>query len=289
MRRLVLAVGVLVTILLLAAVRDVVAVEDDQVVFRPHAVVSDVTSYVRGLVTGESFVYGRFDDRSFFSSLDVRVITSFLYMAASGLLAVFLGPSVALWLTAGRRDRLGDAISSMGAIPDFVLALLLQIAVVMVYKATGVRLAHVATIEMSRPAILLPVLVLTLVPTLYLVRSVSALVHDVTTEPYITAAKARGAGRSRIYAVHVLPNVTAFLKADLAKVTSIILADFFIIDYLFNLRGITTLLFYYGLEGGQQHYSLMVNSMVVMVVLYAAVFALLRGFVSLVQAVAVRL
>jgi len=286
-RRLAVLGVVLLAILVLAAGPDVLHAHEGVLVFRPRAVVDDLVAYVRGLEDGASFTYGVWDNRSFLPGLGSRVLTSYLYMVAAGLLALVLGPLLGIWLTAGRHDRATDVVAAAGAVPDFILALLLQIGVVALYKSTGFRLAHVATIDSSRPAILLPLLVLTVVPTIYLLRSVSSRVYQVTSEQYILAAKARGLGRVRIYLTHVLPNVTRFLSADLPRVAGVILADFFIVDYLFNLHGITTLIFFYGMKGGYR-YSLAVNGMLVAVALYLAVYLALRAFVALVESAAVR-
>jgi peptide/nickel transport system permease protein len=285
-RKVVVLVVVLAAVLLLAAGPDVLFARDGVIVFRPGAVVDDLVAYVRGLADGASFTYGVWDNRSFLPGLGSRVLASYLYMVAAGLLALVLGPLLGMWLTAGRHDRTKDVVAAAGAVPDFVLALLLQIGVVALYKDTGFRLAHVATIDSSRRAVLLPVLVLTVVPTIYLLRSVSSRVYQVTSEHYILAAKARGLGRLRIYLTHVLPNVTRFLSADLPRVAGIILADFFIVDYLFNLHGITTLIFF-GMKGGYR-YSLAVNGLLVTVGLYLAVYLSLRAFVALVESAAVR-
>ncbi|MCL5736280.1 MAG: ABC transporter permease subunit, partial [Actinobacteria bacterium] len=250
MRKVVALACLLVAILVLAAWPDVLFVEQDAVVFRPSAVFTDVVAYVRGVADGTSFVYGFWDERSLFAGLDTRIVNSFLYMVVAGLLAVAMGPALGIWLTAGRHDRLKDAVTLTGAVPDFVLALLLQIVVVAFYKSTGHRLARVASIDSSRPAILLPLLVLSLVPMVYLVRTVSTRTYQIVTEPFVTVARARGAARRRIYLTQVLPNVTRYLRADVSRVTGLILADFFIVDYLFNLRGITTLIFSFGLKGG---------------------------------------
>ena len=277
---------VLVAILLLAAGPDVLYAREGVVVFNPRAVIDDLVAYVRGLADGTSFTYGRWDERSFLPGLGSRVLVSYLYMVAAGLLALVLGPLLGIWLTAGRHDRAKEVVAAAGAVPDFILALLLQIGVVALYKGSGFRLAHVATIDSSRRAILLPLLVLTLVPTIYLLRSVSSRVYQVTSEQYILAAKARGLRRGRIYLTHVLPNVTRFLSADLPRVAGVILADFFIVDYLFNLQGITTLIFL-GMKGGYR-YSLAVNGLLVALGLYLAVYLALRAFVALVESVAVR-
>ena len=290
MKRSVVILGVvLVAILLVAAGPDVLSTDRGAVVFRPRAVTEDVVSYVRGLADGSSFAYGRWDERSLLDGLGSRVLTSYRYMVSAGLLAVVLGPLLGTWLTAGRRDRTKDVVATVGAVPNFILALLLQIGVVAVYKATGFRLAHVATIDLSRQAVFLPLLVLTLAPTIYLIRSVSSRVYQVTSEQYILAAKARGLGRLRIYRTHVLLNVTRFLRADLARVAGVILADFFIVDYLFNLRGITTFIFFGMNRGnGGYRYGLAVNGLLVALFLYLGVYLTLRVFVVLVESLAVR-
>ncbi|HZK48714.1 MAG TPA: ABC transporter permease subunit, partial [Thermoleophilia bacterium] len=249
----------------------------------------DTTSYLRGLVTGEAWTYGdNWYRRDFIGPVLPRFVRSLRYLMTSAVLATLLGLLAGAWLTAARRDRLKDVVTFAGAVPDFVLALLLQLAVVAVYRATGFRVARVASLTNRDAAVLLPLISLTLVPAVYLARSLSARAYVIASEDFVLVSKAMGQGRPRIWLAQILPNLTAFLRADLAKVCGMMLANFFIVDYLYNLKGVTTMLFMFGFTHPYQ-YNLTMDTFIVMIVLYVIIYVGLRGLVRVIDGVAVRL
>jgi peptide/nickel transport system permease protein len=125
----------------------------------------------------------------------------------------------------------------------------------------------VASSSMSEPAIFLPIFTLVIIPLFYLLRSLSARSHEVKGEDYILAAKAKGLRKGSIYLFHVFSNVLPFLKADLHKILSIMLGNLFIIEYLYNTRGITALLFVQQIQFGYQ-YNLVILCLLSLLLLY---------------------
>ena len=277
-------------LMLLAAVPDVVHTDEaGDIRVRPAAAVEDITGYAQGLFTGDAWTYGSaWYKREFFDNMPPRFLRSLRYLLTSGLLATTIGLFVGAWLTASRRDRLKDVMTFAGAVPDFVLALLLQMAVVAVYRNFGFRIARVASITNDDAAVALPLISLTVIPAVYLVRTVSARAYAIASEDFILVSKATGLSRRRIWFEQMTPNLTAFLRADLAKVCGMMLANFFIVEYLFNIKGVTTLLFSFGFASPYE-YNLVMDSFLTIMVLYAIIYFSLRLFVRAIDAVALRL
>lgn len=276
-------------LMVLAAVPDAVRMDDaDLIAVKPAAVVEDISSYIRGVFTGDAWTYGNaWYRRDFFENMPPRFLRSLRYLLTSALLATTLGLIVGAWLTATRRDRLKDVVTFAGAMPDFILALLLQIAVVAVYRSTGFRIARVASITNEDAAVLLPLISLTLIPAVYLIRTISARAYVIASEDFVLVSKATGLSRSRIWLAQIAPNLTAFLRADLAKVCGMMLANFFIVEYLFNVKGVTTLLFSFG-PTSPYDYNLVMNSFLAMILLYVIIYLALRIFVRAIDTVARR-
>src|SRR5690606_33041650 len=155
------------------------------------------------------------------------------------------------------KEWMKDTIGFLGTIPDFILVIFLQLGVVSIYQSTGFRLARVASRSADENAYLLPLITLTLIPAIYLIRTLSERTYDVLSEDYILTAKAKGLKKRVIYINHVIRNVLPFLKADLHKVLAIMMSNLFIVEYLFNIRGITAMLF----GGTMYQYNLIVNTL----------------------------
>lgn len=279
----------IVALLLLAAVPDVVVVQDDRVVIRPGAAVEDIGGYLKGVVTGETFTYHeRWYSRDLLPRVADRMTRSFFYLAVAALAAVTVGVAAGLLMTARRLDGTREAMTSLAAVPDFMLALLLQLAVVAVYRWTGVRVARVVSLTTAEPALLLPLVTLTLVPAISVVRTVSSRAHFAAAEDHTLVAKAVGLGRRRIYLTRIAPIVLTFVRADIPRLAGTMLGNLFIVEYLFNVRGVTTFVFTRGLFGGYQ-YDLVMNALLMTAGLYAGVYLLLRLYVGALIRAAVRL
>lgn len=280
----------IMALLLIAAVPDGLVVQEDRVVFRPGVMAEDVGGYLKGLVTGEAFTYQEryWYTRSLLPQVGDRVVRSFVYLGLSALAAVTIGLLAGLWVTARRMDGLREAMTSLAAVPDFVLALLLQIAVVAVYRWTGFRVAHVASLSNAEPALLLPLATLTLVPTISVMRTVSARAHLAAAADHTLVAKALGMSRRRIYLTRLTPIVLGFVRADIPRLAGTMLGNLFIVEYLFNIRGVTTFVFTRGLIGGYQ-YDLVMNGLVMIAGLYAAVYLVLRLHLGMLESAVTRL
>lgn len=288
MRKAATVVAGLAALLLVAAVPDALVVDDDHVALRPSAIVDDVSGYLRGFATGEVLTYHeRWYDRDLLPRVADRVPRSFFYLALSGLSAVTIGVAAGMWVTARRKDGVREVMTAMAVVPDFVVALLLQLAVVAVYRWSGFRVARVASLTAAEPAVLLPLLTLTLVPAVSVLRTVSTRAHLAAAEDHTLVAKGQGMSRRRIYLTRIMPLVLTFVRADLPRLAGTMLGNLFIVEYLFNVRGVTTFVFTRGLFGGYQ-YNLVMSALLMTSALYAALYLLLRTYVGVLERLAAR-
>ncbi|MHB1343846.1 MAG: ABC transporter permease subunit [Thermoleophilia bacterium] len=284
----VVGLGIL-ALLLIAAVPDGLVVQEDRVVFRPVVMAEDIGGYLHGIVTGEAFTYQEhWHTRSFLPQAGDRAVRSFVYLGLSALAAVTVGLLTGLWLTAHRKEGIREALTSMAAVPDFVLALVLQIGVVAVYQWSGYRVARVVSLTDAEPAVLLPLLTLTLVPGISVLRTVSARAHMAAAADHTLVAKALGMSRRRIYLTRLTPLVLGFVRADIPRLAGTMLGNLFIVEYLFNIRGVTTFVFTRGLSGGYQ-YDLVMSALLLIAGLYAAVYLVLRLYLGALEGAVTRL
>ncbi|WP_309118399.1 ABC transporter permease subunit [Paenibacillus sp.] len=238
--------------------------------------------YAAGFATGDSFrFYTGKNEFSFWSEIGGYFSVSFLYIAGGAVAGTTLGILIGLAFAYSRSEWWKRMIEITGVLPDFVIIILLQFTIVQIAKETGVVVFRVANFSTDQPpAVMLPLTSMIIIPTLYMIRNVALQTRLTLTEDYIGNAKARGLGKVYITFFHALPNVLPFIKADLHKFMGIMVGNLFIVEYFYNLRGVTKLLFADGFLGyyGYQ-YDLVVNGLITLLVMYGLLYLLLRLYI----------
>ncbi|REK76700.1 ABC transporter permease subunit [Paenibacillus paeoniae] len=235
--------------------------------------------YITGLGTGESFTYysGK-NEHHFWERIGSYFLTSFYYVAAASILGSAIGIFVGIYFAVSKAGWAKSIADFVGALPDFVIVLILQFIIVLIAKETGVVLFEVATLSADDPAVVLPLLAMIIIPANYMVRNVAMQMKLTLTEDYISNAKAKGLGKIYIIFYHGLPNVLPYVKGDLHKLMGIVMGNLFIVEYLFNNKGVSILLFAHAFVGGEYQYDIVVNGLFSFLLLYGLGYALLRAF-----------
>lgn len=155
-------------------------------------------------------------------------------------LALFLGVVAALW-----RDRAADLTIStftIGAmsIPEFVLAtLLILVFSIWLGWIPGIVLtSYDAPLGEFFPAIFLPVIILTLVMTAHILRTVRSSVIEAMASDYAQMATLKGVPYWRIVFRHVLPNALLPVINVVALTIAWLLGGVVVIESVFNYPGL---------------------------------------------------
>ncbi|WP_047985937.1 ABC transporter permease subunit [Ornithinibacillus californiensis] len=283
MRLILSIIGVIIFILLLGAIPLSISITDDNLIFDFSIVVDLVINYLQGVWNGESFIYQEGIGRSYSILQDIPdyFLTTLHYLLIAGFVTVCMGMFISAWYSKSQKEWIKDIIGFLGTIPDFILVLFLQLGVVAFYQSTGFHIAKVASRSADENAYLLPLITLTLVPTIYIIRTLSERTYDVLSEDYILTAKAKGLRKRFIFIHHVVRNVLPYLKADLHKILAIMMSNLFIVEYLFNIRGITAFIF----GGTMYQYNLIVSTLVALVFLYLLIYWTIRLLILLLERV----
>src|SRR5699024_11970577 len=99
--------------------------------------------------------------------------------------------------------------------------------------------------------------------------------YHVLMEDYVLMAKSKGLKKSTIIAQHVIRNVLPYLKADLHGVLAIMMGNLFIVEYLFNIHGVTKFIF----SDAVYQFNLTFNGLLTLVFLYFFLYWSIRTFV----------
>ncbi len=275
----------LILLLILAAIPLGIANVDGKFNLDLAAIFHNMSAFIKGFFTGDSFYYQQGDrTRLIFNDLISFFISSYLYLITSAIIVVFLSMILGIFFWKKSSKWIDASIGFIGIIPDFLLVLMLQLLVVYLNKSIGFKTVKVASSSISDPALFLPLLTLILVPFVYLVKSLSEVTFDITTENYILTAKSKGLKKIYIYIYYITSNVIPYLKADLHKVISIMMGNLFVVEYLYNTRGLTTILFQYQVHFGYQ-YNLVIMCLISFFILYLACYSSLWLLIAAIERV----
>lgn len=280
-------ISVVLLIFFLAGLPLLLGVEGSNITLTWSAPLQNGLNYVKGLAGGDSFMFfaGK-TPRNFLDILPIYFLTSSLYLVSSAFIGVNLGILLGMLSSRLRSGLIKDTIGFLSAVPDFIIILLLQRGAVFLHDLAGMRVMRVATVTLQEPAIFLPLFTMALLPAMYLIRTVSNHTDYVLGQDYIQCAKAKGLSPVRIYLHHVFTNIIPYIKADTHKIAGIMLANLFISEYLFNIFGLTRLLFKYGFQFFRfsytvnYQYNLVVNTLLAIALLYEGFSLLLRGYIT---------
>ncbi|NQT59843.1 MAG: ABC transporter permease subunit [Bacteroidetes bacterium] len=170
---------------------------------------------------------------------------SFLYLSAGSIASILLG--LLLGIVFGLRSSkvTQGILVFLGAIPDFIMVLTLQLLSVFFYQHFHFRLGLI-NYAYSSGIMLMPFLTMLLVTLSFSTRIVSRYTIQTISEEYIRYAKSKGLSRKRLIIGHILPSVIHSMRGSLLKIISFSLGTLFIIERMFNMPGLTRLLFRFG-------------------------------------------
>ena len=242
--------------------------------------IDSLVQYWIGIGSGETFQYfsGK-TEHQFWEQIGGYFSTSFTYIAPGAVIGTTLGILIGIWFAYSRTEWWKRIVEIIGILPDFVVIVLLQFLMILIAKKTGVVVFKIANAYSNDPpAVVLPLISMVIIPAQYLLSNVAMQMRLTLSEDYIGSAKARGLRKMYITFFHALPNVIPYIKADLHKLIGILMGNLFIVEYLFNINGVTKLLFSDAFAYAGYQYNLVVNGLLTLLVLYALIYMLLRTF-----------
>ncbi|RNB71664.1 ABC transporter permease subunit [Brevibacillus invocatus] len=216
----------------------------EEVVFAPEKVVSHSVYLIQQIAGGSLGTYYLGDyERSIAADILPFAISTFELLFTSVLIAVLAGLMFGLFLQrfgfVRKFQRLLDLVST---IPDFILIFLSILAAVSFYKLTNIRIITLSPTSDAANS-WFPILLLSIGPTIFLLKVISLKYVQIGGEDYIKTALAKGMSIWHVLIHHVYKNIMPFLLADLKKTIAITVANLFIVEYLLNVVGLTRFIF----------------------------------------------
>jgi peptide/nickel transport system permease protein len=151
-------------------------------------------------------------------------------------LIAFIVAYIGLIFFKSKINYIKSFLEILESIPDLMIILLLQFAVIIIYKKTGIKLARVVTL--SEEAILLPVISLSVPISVFITKVLIHYIEEELDKHYVMLAKAKGFTFTYILNVHVLRNIADGMFGTSKTIFWSMLSTLFVIDYLFNMNGL---------------------------------------------------
>lgn len=172
--------------------------------------------------------------RSVNDIINQHAAVSFLLGALALIIAISTGLCWGIYLYQRKKRR--RAFNFIGLIiistPAFVVAILLQYFI-------GVRLGWLPVYGVTYIAsYILPIIVLSLVPTIMIAQVLMADMKKTTSKLYVQAALARGVSHDTLLFEYILRNSLTTTLTYIAPIAASILAGSFVVESIFNIPGL---------------------------------------------------
>ncbi|ANX10598.1 hypothetical protein ABE41_000960 [Fictibacillus arsenicus] len=126
------------------------------------------------------------------------------------------------------------------SIPDVLIAIGMQFFIIWFFKKTNILLFQIVSLY-DQKTYFVPIFCLTVLPTLLILRILLLNMEEEFKKQYIDTAKSKGIGRFRILWRHVLPNTLLSVFHQSRNILWFMLSNLLMVEYLFNIYGVTTL------------------------------------------------
>lgn len=200
-------------------------------------------------------------------------------LAAAALIGVLAGAAYSFASSRAVRG-IAWAIGTAGvSLPSFFWAMLLQLAVVLIYLETETRVLPTAGFGID-DHLILPALALGARPAAYLFRTTATALDDVRHGDYVRTARAKGLLEGLIARRHVLPNALPSIVSGVGLGARTALSSLAIVEYVFSWNG-AGYAFIHALANGRTAFATLIALVFALVfaALAVGIEALARGLV----------
>ncbi|MBN8233932.1 ABC transporter permease subunit [Halobacillus kuroshimensis] len=218
----------------------------DTIVLNFQEYVGHIWSTAQLLLDGGSAVYyhqGRYFP--LFPELFDLFIKSMFYLVsglALGLVAAVGFAVVIMVQSSKRRSFPKMVVFVLESLPDIFIILVLQWLIVWVYKKTNILLFDITSTFDGDP-VLLPILVLSILPGIYITKYLLVTFELEEKQPYVTLARSKGLSRWRILIIHMFRNAWLTLFNHFKNIFTFALANLLMLEIIFDIDGFMTFLY----------------------------------------------
>ncbi|MDX8346145.1 ABC transporter permease subunit [Rossellomorea sp. YZS02] len=193
------------------------------------------------------FSTGRNVFRPIFPTILPPLAESLILVGGSIILSMFISIIISFTIVNFNRKVIStfqEIFTYIQAVPDIFYILVLQILVVWTYQKTNIQFLNFASFG-EEQAIFLPILSLSITPTMIITKLLISQILEELTKSYATLALAKGISFRRMILVHVFRNTVYSLFHYSKTIILFFLTNLLIVEYLFNIPGIMSFILQY--------------------------------------------
>ena len=128
------------------------------------------------------------------------------------------------------------------SMPDILVVGLFMVIVILIYKHTNILIFNIAAFGDER-ILILPIIVLTIMPTLLFYRIMIYDFEEEASQLYIDVARSKGLTTQKVLFSHVLRNAIINIFLHAKSVIGFMLSNLLIVEYVFKIDGIMRFMF----------------------------------------------
>ncbi|WP_242218001.1 ABC transporter permease subunit [Bacillus cereus group sp. BfR-BA-01380] len=132
-------------------------------------------------------------------------------------------------------------VSVLKTVPDVFLIFFIQLLVVSVYRNIDFLVLNPISTEQN-PSIVLPILILSILPTISLFQLQLLLIREEQKKDYVTFARARGFSEMYILCKHIFRNVIVSVMNHMQYILLVLVTNLLIFEYLFHAKGMLSII-----------------------------------------------
>ncbi|MFZ3590042.1 ABC transporter permease subunit [Bacillus sp. DJP31] len=197
--------------------------------------------------TGLSFYY-KGVEKPLLSSMMEPYLYSMKILLAALTLSVVLSMIVSsslLMMPKRLASFVRKGTSILNSAPDVLIIIGLQLLVIFIYKQTNILLFNIVSLY-DNPTYVLPIICLAIPPTIQLTKIIILYLEDESSKDYVILARSKGIGFNKVLIAHIYRNVLLNLVPHFRSHFVFILSNLIILEYIFNINGLTKFLLDYG-------------------------------------------
>jgi peptide/nickel transport system permease protein len=202
-----------------------------------------LASFAIDLVNRDSWVY-RMEGSVGTAPMMEVMWPAFIYSMEILLGALVLGFSIAIFLALASTflpkpvlRPIKKVLDILESIPDLIIATLLQVLAIALFKATGVHVFRVASF--TEQVYFAPIATLAILPAVSMFKILLLMIEEEFLKVYVTFVKSKGINKFNILIKHVLKNIIPISFHHMKIIIWGTLSSQFIIERVFNVHGLT--------------------------------------------------
>lgn len=213
----------------------------DSIVFNVEAYFNQIVQTVKWVFNSQTMqYYARGGSLPLFPDLWKAYSLSMSYLLASLMISLLIGIVLTIMtMVFPKRIRgyLKGLFFIIESLPDIFVILLAQIGVIWIYKQTDLLLFNL-TSGFDEKAIVLPIFILSLLPSVYIFKYLLLSFEEEEGQLYVELAKGKGLDRYTILLVHMFRNAMISLYNHFKGVFLFALANLLMLEIIFDMNGL---------------------------------------------------